>query len=294
VLVVLSGDNGTRRAYRWDSGASPSVAIDSDGRVVELHDSGSGWLWFWTGQYEADGRIRWERHGRFDRGQTPAVDINDGGWVVEVHKSQSRARLFSRVGQLRNDLEVNWFDSHDYDDGTLPTVRFSGPDSLSVLEIHQVDGRTVQRRGTIDPDRRMVVWEGSSVSPRPLWNKALAARAGRQVEVMLGADGGAPAGTLLYTTADDVAGRIAYAQVMFTERQRADVLGLERDGLRFSAAHAADDSWLADQRAAGRIVRAWAFDTEHRIGQPPWHFPATDHPGADWYRAICREHNCAE
>ena len=50
VIAVLSGDEETRLAYVRDPGHNPAVAINAAGRVVEVHDSGGGELWYWTGE----------------------------------------------------------------------------------------------------------------------------------------------------------------------------------------------------------------------------------------------------
>ena len=60
------------------------LRVRYDGAVVrvEVHDSGSGTLWYWTGQYGADGRITWLRHGKYDTGKTPAVAVLRECWVA--------------------------------------------------------------------------------------------------------------------------------------------------------------------------------------------------------------------
>ncbi|EWM11261.1 hypothetical protein [Kutzneria sp. 744] len=87
VLPLLSGDAGTRTEYKRDVGYHPAVAINSHGQIVEVHDSGAGALWYWTGTVAADGTVTWLRHGKYDSGTTPAVALNDAGQLVEVHQS---------------------------------------------------------------------------------------------------------------------------------------------------------------------------------------------------------------
>src|SRR5262249_15973570 len=79
VLRLLSGDGGSRPESGADVGFNPAVGMNNSGQVVEVHDSGGGALWYWTGRYGADGRVTWLRHGRYDSGVTPAVAINDNG-----------------------------------------------------------------------------------------------------------------------------------------------------------------------------------------------------------------------
>lgn len=193
VLPLLSGDGGTRAAYRRDVGYHPAVAINSRGQVVEVHDSGGGALWYWTGQLGADGRVTWRRHGRYDSGQTPAVALDDSGRIVEVHQSQSAATLWYRTGQLGADGEIAWSASHQYDNGVLPTVAFT---SSGLREIHrsQASDQNWQWRGTLSGDT--VTWTGNAKTSDPRYDKANAGR----ISVTTGADGSTPAQTLRYST----------------------------------------------------------------------------------------------
>ncbi len=126
VLPLLSGDSGTRAEYKRDVGYHPAVALNGRGQIVEVHDSGAGALWYWTGTYGADGRVTWLRHGKYDSGQTPAVALNDDGYLVEVHQSQTASTLWDHVGRLGADGEISWAPSHQYDNGVQPTVAFAG------------------------------------------------------------------------------------------------------------------------------------------------------------------------
>src|SRR4029077_6447964 len=80
-IVVLSGNFESRREYVWDTGRNPAVASNSLGNVVEVHNSGDGNLWYWSGKRSPDGSVRWMRHGCYDTGQKPAVAINNNGVV---------------------------------------------------------------------------------------------------------------------------------------------------------------------------------------------------------------------
>ncbi len=110
IIVVLSGDETTRLGYRRDRGDNPAVAMNSRRQIVEVHDSGSGRLWYWTGQMSLDGSVRWIRHGRYDTGKDPAVALSDSGTIVEVHEDPDLGdhKLWYRVGQLTPDYEIEW------------------------------------------------------------------------------------------------------------------------------------------------------------------------------------------
>ena len=102
-VLVLSGHEESRQLYKRDRGYHPAVAINDSGQVIEVHDSGSGSLWYWSGQMRSDGSVEWKRHGRYDSGQKPAIALNNDGWFVEVHQSESNTTLWYRTGQIDSD-----------------------------------------------------------------------------------------------------------------------------------------------------------------------------------------------
>ena len=152
VLPLLSGDGGSRTEYKRDVGYRPAVAMNGNGQIVEVHDSGGGTLWYWTGKYGADGRITWLRHGRYDTGTTSAVALTDNGCLVEVHQSENNSTLWYHTGQLGADGEITWSDSHQYDNGVLPTVAFTDAAGTSLREIHksQSNDQNWQWRGVLN------------------------------------------------------------------------------------------------------------------------------------------------
>src|SRR4051794_17382298 len=143
-MVVISGDVGTRRAYVRDRAHNPAVAVNPAGHVVEVHDSGGGDLWYWTGEFIAPTEVRWHRHGWYDTGRLPAVALNSAGLVIEVHQAPDAGdnRLWYRVGRLTAEFELVWTAQRgrsfpNNDEGRFPSVRLLDPASTSVREVHQ-------------------------------------------------------------------------------------------------------------------------------------------------------------
>ena len=54
VMIVLSGERACRAAYVQDKGDEPTITVDDDGRVLALHQSRSGELWYWTGHIDEE------------------------------------------------------------------------------------------------------------------------------------------------------------------------------------------------------------------------------------------------
>ncbi|GAA5198597.1 hypothetical protein GCM10023322_72310 [Rugosimonospora acidiphila] len=289
VLTLLSGDAGDRTSYRRDIGYDPAVAINSHGQVVEVHDSGSGALWYWTGTYGADGRVTWLRHGQYDTGTTPAVALNDSGQLVEVHKSASADTLWYHVGQLGADGEITWSPSRQYDSGVTPTVSFVSGSGTAVHEIHrsQSNAQNWAWDGTLNASAATVSWNAAThgKTSDPLYGKTVGTAGGMRVAVRTGADGAAPAQTLLYST-DRVAGdRIRYQQTAFDEYQDGDPAFLQ-EGALFYAATATDTGFITSARQAGQIVRGWDFDSAGDATSPLANYPATNNPSAAWYVSL--------
>jgi hypothetical protein len=286
VLTLLSGDAGTRTEYKEDTGYNPAVAINAHGQVVEVHDSGSGALWYWTGTYGADGRITWLRHGQYDSGATPAVALNNNGQVVEVHKSQSANTLWYHAGQLGADGEITWSPSRQYDNGVTPTVSFVNGSATAVHEIHrsQSNSQNWDWDGTLNASALTVTWNSAThgTTSDALYAKATSTQGSMRVSVSTGADGAAPAQTLHYSTDRVASDRIRYPQVAFDEYQDGDSAALQ-EGALFYAATATDTAFIASARQAGHIVRGWDFDSASDATNPLANYPATNYPNDAWY-----------
>jgi hypothetical protein len=303
VVVVLSGHEGTRIAYVRDPGHNPAVALNGAGQVVEVHDSGGGDLWYWTGAFSSPGRVRWHRHSRYDSGQRPAVALNDAGLVVEVHEDSEPgdAQLWYRVGRLTSDFEIDWSSRAGRsfpgaDQGVNPSVRFVDPASDRVREVHQSErtGLHWYWNGPGPSSRGAIAWTRDQAdggqTPDPLFDKARDLARRRDIAVRTGSHGAFGDDTLLYTTSRAATQRIRHQQLAFVEMQRGDASALEREGAWFFAASAKDpDSrrWAQGWRRGGKLVRLWEFNNPRFATDPPPSFAATDHPASDWYEDYC-------
>ncbi|RSN04828.1 hypothetical protein DMB42_28940 [Nonomuraea sp. WAC 01424] len=287
VLPVISGDGVTRTLYKRDIGSNPAVAANNRGQVVEVHDSGDGVLWYWTGTYGADGRVSWLRHGRYDNGVTPAVALSDNGDLVEVHQSQNATTLWYRVGRLGADGEITWSASRQYDNGVLPTVRFTDAGGTRLREIHrsQSNNQNWQWTGALDGGAMTVAWSGNAKTSDARYDKTTSAGGTPRVHVWTGADGPTPARTLRVDTDAVTGDRIRYRQVAFDEFQRGDSAELQQGAL-FYAAPAGESAFITSARQAGRLVRGWDFDSAGQATDPPASYLATNHPYDTWYRDL--------
>jgi hypothetical protein len=277
VLVLLSGNATARTGYLRDTGNNPAVAINRNGQVVEVHDSGSGTLWYWSGQYGADGRLTWRRHGRYDTGKTPAVALNDDGTLVEVHQAPSGTNLWYRVGHLDATGEITWSASVKYDTGTLPTIAFTDPAGTAVREIHKSQSTSQNWDWAGTAGATSVAWTTHTATADPRFPTLTATAAARSVTVA--------AGTLTAATDRAPADRIRLPQKAFVEYQSGDSAEL-RTGAAFWAATASNKSFILSGRQAGVSVRGWDFDAASLATDPLANYPATNTPNAAWYQTL--------
>ena len=307
-LFVLSGDEQTRLGYRRDRGQNPAVAINSHGQIVEVHDSGSGQLWYWAGKVEVSQgvpAVRWLVHERYDTGDRPAVALNDAGQIVEVHEDPGLLddQLWYRVGTLQADYRIAWTSTGgqpfpNNDSGVTPSVRFTNLSASTVREVHksQTSSQHWYWNGSISGGA--VSWtrnaaDGGKTSD-PLFNKSSDSAGSTSVQVSTGPSGPHGADTLLYSLNGAAAARIRYEQVLFVETQYFGSAALAGDGLWFAAANAASGlgrSWATAQRAQGLLVRLWGFNQAYSL-DPPVNYAATDHPTAPWYLQYCQNVGC--
>ncbi|WP_103343966.1 hypothetical protein [Amycolatopsis sp. CA-126428] len=291
VLPLLSGDGGSRTEYKRDVGYHPAVALNGRGQVVEVHDSGAGALWYWTGTYGPDGRVTWLRHGKYDSGQTPAVALNDNGDLVEVHQSQGASTLWYHAGKLGADGEITWQASHQYDNGVLPTVAFT--DATHLREIHQSQSGSQNWAWNGVLAGPTVSWTGNAKTSEARFAKATATSAGRTVSVWTGADGPTSAQTLRADTDRAGGDRIRYRQVAFDEFQQGDSAELQQGAL-FYGAPATESAFITSARQAGKLVRGWDFDSVSQATTPLANYPATNHPYDAWYQNLLAQAGAVE
>ncbi|MBE1495209.1 hypothetical protein H4696_002309 [Amycolatopsis lexingtonensis] len=283
VLPLLSGDGTSRAEYKRDVGYHPAVALNGRGQIVEVHDSGAGALWYWTGTYGADGRVTWLRHGKYDSGQTPAVALNDNGDLVEVHQSQSATTLWYHVGKLGADGEITWQASHQYDNGVQPTVAFT--DATHLREIHQSQSSSQNWTWNGALSATTVSWTGNAKTSDARFAKDTATSGARRVRVWTGADGPTPSNTLRADTASVAGDRIRYRQVAFDEFQKGDSAELQQGAL-FYGAPATESAFITSARQSGKLVRGWDFDSASEATTPLANYPATNHPYDAWYQSL--------
>jgi hypothetical protein len=276
--VLLSGSASARTGYLRDTGSNPAIAINDQGQVVEVHDNGSGDLWYWTGQYGSDGRLTWLRHGKYDTGKTADVALNDDGTVVEVHQASSGNNLWSRVGHLDAAGEITWSASAKFDTGVLPTIAFTDRAGSAVREIHKSQNSSQDWSWAGTAGAAAVSWTTHATTADARFPTTTDTASGRTVNV-------SASGPLTATTDRAPAERIRYPQVAFVEYQAGDSADL-KDGSLFWAATASNKSFIVSARQAGVSARGWDFDSASLATDPLANFPATNTPNAAWYQTL--------
>ncbi len=284
VIAVVSGD--ARAAYARDAGHLPAVAMNASGQVVEVHDDGDDTLWYWSGQRQPDGRIRWLRHGRYDSGRDGAVVLTDDGYVIEVHKSENEDVLYYHVGLVTPDFDIQWSPSHRYDNGVLPTVALTSQSTIREIHRSQNNSQNWQWVGTLNRGARTVTFSRNQKTSSLRFDKTSSNAGGARIVVTTGAFSGRPSDSLFYSTNGPWT-PIAYWQVAFLDNFADDPAWM-LSGMRFASAHQGDDlSFVQNAQSAGQLVRVYQFDPAYPTPSPVT-FPATDHPFSPAYDTYAR------
>jgi hypothetical protein len=146
------------RSTRWDSGFHSSIAVNKNGIIVGVHESGSGG----TGLYYRIGHltnpsggnysITWDsgQNGiKYDDGINPHIALNNRNEVVEVHQVTGQNYLHYRRGTLSGGA-ISLAGSPRYDNNSSEaTVALL--DSGLVIELHRSnsDGGGYARTGKL-------------------------------------------------------------------------------------------------------------------------------------------------
>ena len=122
---VVSGDRidwDKGEKDKYTGGRDPTVAVNKQGVVVEVHNREVGDPLFWFVGQLSGTKLKWTGHDKdsFGNGVNPSVAINSSGTVVEVHDS-GFGRLWYTIGQVAGDT-INWNGHANYDDGVKPSV----------------------------------------------------------------------------------------------------------------------------------------------------------------------------
>jgi hypothetical protein len=159
----------------YDTGYDPSVAVNGDGQVVEVHNGvqGAGPLWYHVGQATVlpkGPQFSWYPNGHsYDTGFNPAVALWSN-FAIEVHMGTTGvAPLWYRIGNVVNDT-IDWYGgSQNYDQGgSNPQIAVAYlKDTYAVVEVHNGGsglGELWYRTGTLDFI--------NSVAPVIHWNQS--------------------------------------------------------------------------------------------------------------------------
>jgi hypothetical protein len=177
---IVSLGNSTYYA----NGYHPSVSMNSDGLVVEVHDNHPAWLagselFYKIGTVNPSGgenqEVNWSGYWiRFDAGRFPQVAINDSRMLVEVHESQDLTsnKLYYRTGHILGEYPrfiVIW-DSGDrgieYNSGRRPHITLDN--AGNVVEVHQEskDKNLHYRRGHLNNSGTRIDWSAAPSNGR--------------------------------------------------------------------------------------------------------------------------------
>ena len=284
IIIVLSGDRTTRKAYIVDEGVDPAVATHGSGRVLTMHSDGGERLWYWTGRLSEDGEsIQWLHHGRYDTGAAPALVFVNRDTVIEVHRSHSRDRLFAALGRLNEQGRITWFEERSLFDGKSPSLSLTSDGRIHLIyEERGSSGRRRQAYGQVTGES--VTFDASTPTTSPLFQTSNTG----EIEVTSSDINGNNERTLLYrfATQRDF-DFIRYEQLMFTEYQSGDDSFLAENA-RFAGFGSGNEGAL-EQHNARYVTRLWSYDAGDARSALQPNLLSTDEPFAPWFDEQMRD-----
>ena len=294
ILCILSGDAETRRGYLHDVGRSPALNINQRGYLLEVHDSGSGYLWYWSAIITAND-VLWKRHGRYDSGQRPVVLINQSNQVIEVHQSESRDRLWASTGTLSGQGELSLNSARDFSDGTWPSLQWTNEAQGEFSLRYVRSSRQYERIGTANFTQARINWNGERElsSSENLHERSVSQYQEGQYQVStLRGLSDYPENTLwLSISAYGVTVAempITYEQLCHVEWQRNEhndpLLGLQS----FGAVPSGDYSRLPLDVKTSKVIRAWEYSGRNASIIVP-QIPSVDYPFRNDYQDFISE-----
>ncbi|MCB1713810.1 MAG: hypothetical protein KDK04_00725 [Candidatus Competibacteraceae bacterium] len=154
-------------SHHYDTGVTPSIAINNNNVAVEVHQSNglSSNMWYHVGIVDPSSKtITFGGSHHYDTGVTPSIAINNNV-VVEVHQSNGPStRLWYHVGIVDpSSKTIDFGASYAYDNGAHPCVALT--DDGFVIEVHQSQTYNTlwKRIGQVDIANKTINWIGGSV-----------------------------------------------------------------------------------------------------------------------------------
>ncbi|MGC6417647.1 MAG: hypothetical protein ACON3Z_11035 [Bradymonadia bacterium] len=277
ILIVLSGDRTTRRAYIIDEGVTPAVSSHASGLVVSMHSDGGERLWYWTGRITAgNAGVDWLHHGRYDTGSQPTVAVVDRNTVVEVHRSHTRDRLFGAVGYIDGEGRVNWAEERSLFDGRNPAIRRLADGTLRLTYYTtETPPILMERIGRVVGNE--VRFDGPAASDQPagdVWQDD-------RLEVISRDLDGHSGRALSYRLREQADWQlIRYEQLMFTEYQNGDGDFLATTA-RFAGFRSGSQQSLRDHPQY--LARLWGYDQNDAAAEVQPRLLSTDEPFSAWF-----------
>lgn len=151
------------KSQNCGGGMQPSVALRTDGRIVEVHEEKHLFkksLCYRLGRLNIEKRgVYWDDSVKICSKATNAkVAVSDERLVVEVHEHEGDSALCYTVGELK-ERHIEWGRTHYYDVGSAPSVCIKNW-SNQLIEVHQNTASDLlqYRMGVINLTQKIIEW----------------------------------------------------------------------------------------------------------------------------------------
>ena len=154
-------------SIEYDRGVTPSVTLNDEGVVVEVHEvnNGSSILSYRVGTSIIGNTVVWGESHQYNTGTKPRVTLNNSGLVIAVHKSKGHPEaLWYQIGQVCQESKtISWGKGVCYDSGDSPAVTIN--DHGTVIVVHTSTVRfsngLFYRTGKIDAEKNEISFSDS-------------------------------------------------------------------------------------------------------------------------------------
>lgn len=150
---------GSRTKY--ESGLFPTVSLNDNNVVVEMHQTKEGSLVYAFGELDISNRViqfgAWIK--LIERGTTPRIALGINA-VVEVHQENGNQLCYTLGVLQASSKTIQWGNFNLFDRGSNPCITVGGQDYLNIIITHQMKDSLFCNVGRISLANMNVKWNG--------------------------------------------------------------------------------------------------------------------------------------
>ncbi|MFA8300929.1 MAG: hypothetical protein ACEPOV_12250 [Hyphomicrobiales bacterium] len=171
-LYYMTGDiTNDNNGYKWNSpvqlddyGAYPSVAINDNNVVVEVHKSASANYsndtYYHVGQLNGS-NIQWGNSATFSTGENPKIAFNKNNIIVVVYHNRANSALYYKVGIVNPNTKTIAWGAERSNGGRGNNQSISMNNLNMVVDVYEGENNQglFYRFGILSPATKTIIWD---------------------------------------------------------------------------------------------------------------------------------------